>query len=158
MDSVLLKDYAPKSSVVAQETTIAKARFPAIDVHAHNNAKTPEEVTAWVKTMDEVGVETTVVLTGATGEQFDKLADLYLKAYPNRFQLYCGLNTADFDKPGYAERAVAELVRCYRKGARGVGELTDKGSGLTRNANLPAASACILTILAWIRSGRNVRS
>ena len=139
MDSVLLKDYAPKSSVVAQETTIAKARFPAIDVHAHNNAKTPEEVTAWVKTMDEVGVETTVVLTGATGEQFDKLADLYLKAYPSRFQLYCGLNTADFDKPGYAERAVAELVRCYRKGARGVGELTDKGSGLTRNANLPAS-------------------
>jgi predicted TIM-barrel fold metal-dependent hydrolase len=139
MDSLLVKDYAPKSSVVARETMVAKARFPAIDVHAHSNAKTAEEVKAWVKTMDEVGVETTIILTGATGEQFDKLADLYLKAYPNRFQLYCGLNTTDIDKPDYAERAVAELVRCYKKGARGVGELTDKGTGLSRDAGLPAA-------------------
>jgi predicted TIM-barrel fold metal-dependent hydrolase len=137
MDPILLKDYAPKSSLVVPETAVAKARFPAIDVHAHVNARTPEEVKEWVRTMDEVGIEMTVILTGATGAQFDKLVDLYLKPYPSRFQLYCGLDTTDFDKPDYPERAVAELVRCYKKGARGVGELSDKGSGFSRNANLP---------------------
>ncbi|MCU1260540.1 MAG: hypothetical protein JWO80_3425, partial [Bryobacterales bacterium] len=137
MDSILVKDYAPKSSIVARETFIAKARSPVIDVHAHVNANTPAEVQAWVRTMDEVGIETTIVLTGATGAKFDRLVELYLKPYPTRFQLYCGLDTTHFDQPDYPQRAVAELVRCYRKGARGVGELTDKGYGLSGDTSLP---------------------
>ena len=132
MDTILLKDYAPKSSLVIPETQVAKAKYPAIDVHAHVNARTPEEVRAWVQTMDEVGIEMTVVLTGATGAQFDKLVELYLKPYPSRFQLWCGLDTRDNDKPDYPERAVAELARCYKMGARGVGELSDKGTGFAR--------------------------
>jgi predicted TIM-barrel fold metal-dependent hydrolase len=137
MDAIALKDYAPKPSLVLAETLVAKAKYPAIDVHAHVNAKTPEEVREWVHTMDETGIEVSVVLTGATGEAFDKLVDLYLKPYPGRFQLYCGLDTRDTDQPDYPGRAVAELVRCYKRGARGVGELTDKGTGFGRAANLP---------------------
>ncbi|HEY3838902.1 MAG TPA: amidohydrolase family protein [Bryobacteraceae bacterium] len=141
MDSIALKDYAPKSSLIVTETVVSKAKYPVLDAHAHINAKTPEEVRDWVRTMDETGVQMTVILTGATGPEFDRLAALYLESYPTRFQLFCGLETRDFDKPGYSERAVAELERCYRKGARGVGELTDKGMGfggrnLPRNARL----------------------
>jgi uncharacterized protein len=55
--------------------------------------------------------------------------DLYLKRYPNRFQLWCDLDTSDIDAPDYPERAVRELERCYEMGARGVGELSDKGWG-----------------------------
>jgi hypothetical protein len=40
MDSILLKDYAPDSSLVVPETKVAKAKFPAIDVHAHVYAET----------------------------------------------------------------------------------------------------------------------
>ena len=137
MDAVELKDWAPRPSLVVPETSVPKARYPAVDVHAHVLAKTPEEVTEWVRTMDEVGVETTVVLTGATGAEFDKLAALYLKAYPTRFQLYCGMDRSGIDQPDYPERAAAELVRCYQQGARGVGEITDKGTGLTRDTKLP---------------------
>jgi uncharacterized protein len=137
MDAVLLKDYAPKSSLKVAETHVAKAKYPAIDVHAHVNAKTPAEVRDWVKTMDEVGIDTTIILTGATGAEFDKLADLYLKPYPNRFQLYCGIDTRDINAPDYPQRAAAELERCYRKGARGVGELSDKGTGYSRDTKLP---------------------
>lgn len=137
MDTILLKDWAPKTSVVVPETSVPKAKYPAIDMHAHVNARTPQEVAAWVKTMDEVGIETTIILTGATGAEFDKLADLYLKSYPNRFQLWCGVDTTDIDKPDYPERAAAELARCYRQGARGTGELTDKGWGFGRNSGAP---------------------
>jgi len=94
-------------------------------------ARTPEEVAEWVKSMDEVGMEKSIVLTGATGAAFDALVDLFLKAYPGRFLLYCGMDMNDIDKPDYSKRVVAELVRCYNIGARGVGELSDKGSGLT---------------------------
>ena len=139
MDSILVKDYAPKSSIVARETFIAKAHSPVIDVHAHVNAKSPAEVQAWVRTMDEVGIETSIILTGATGAKFDRLVELYLRPYPTRFQLFCGLDTTHFDDAGYSQRAVAELVRCYRKGARGIGELTDKGHGLSGDTSLPRA-------------------
>lgn len=133
MDSVLLKDYKPESSLVVPRTPITKARFPVIDVHTHsdmNRVKTPEDVDAWVKTMDEVGVETSIVFTGAVGEEFDRQVALFRSRYPKRFQVYCDLLTENIDAPDYPERAVRELVRCYEKGAAGVGELSDKGFGL----------------------------
>ena len=49
--------------MVVPETLVAKAKYPAIDVHAHVNARTSEEVTAWVKTMDEVGIARTIILS-----------------------------------------------------------------------------------------------
>ena len=140
MDSVLLKDYAPESSLVVPETRVAKARFPVIDIHAHtgqSQVRTAADVDAWVRTMDEVGVETTIVFTGATGPEFDRQAELFSR-YPKRFQLWCSLDTNDLESPDYPQRAVRELERCYRKGARGVGEITDKGSGIQRAA-LPRA-------------------
>jgi len=137
MDSLLLKDWKPDSSLVVPVTNVPKAKFRAIDAHSHTYANTPGEIAQWVRTMDEVGVETTVVLTGATGERFDKLAEQFLKPYPGRFQLYCGIDTTNIEAPDYPERAAAELARCYKVGARGVGEVVDKGSGLSRGALLP---------------------
>lgn len=133
MDTILLKNYKPRSSVVTQQTLVIKAKYPAIDVHAHVNANTPEEVAAWVKTMDEVGAEMTIVLTGATGVAFDKLVDLYLKKYPTRFQLWCGMDRTNIGKPEFSTQSAAELERCYKMGARGIGELMEKGGGFNRD-------------------------
>lgn len=139
MDTILLKDYAPRSSVVTQTTVVPKAKFPVIDVHTHVVAETPEEVAEWVKTMNTVGIQTSVILTGATGSDFDRLAQLYLKSYPDRFLLFCGMDKNNIDKPDYPARAVAELIRCYKMGARGVGEWTDKGLGYTADSTLPSS-------------------
>lgn len=136
MDIILVKDYAPRSSVVTKETFVPKAKYPAIDSHVHVVAKTPEEIADWVKTMDAVGIETSIVLTGKTGKAFDDLVELLPKKYPGRFLLYCGMDKTDIDKPDYSKRVVTELVRCYNKGARGVGEITDKGWGLTETKDL----------------------
>ncbi len=129
---VQLKDWKPKSSLIVPRTEIPKARYAAIDVHSHAYAQTPEEVATWVRTMDEVGVDKTIVLTGAVGDRFDALVELYLKPYPERFVLYAGVLRDGADEPDYPQRAAAELERCYRKGARGLGELSDKGSGYGR--------------------------
>lgn len=132
MDSILLKDYKPASSLVVQETMVPKAKYPVIDIHSHtfmNGIKTSEDVAAWVRTMDDVGIEKSIVFTGATGADFDKQVELF-KPYASRFQLWCDLETTNIDAPDYPERAAAELERCYRMGARGIGELSDKGSGL----------------------------
>lgn len=130
MDALRLKDYAPESSLVVPVTRVARARFPVIDVHTHasmSGIRTRADLDAWVRTMDETGIEMSVVFTEAIGPEFDRLAELILGAYPKRFQVWCGLDTR------HPERAAEELERCYRKGARGVGELTDKGWGLQAN-------------------------
>jgi predicted TIM-barrel fold metal-dependent hydrolase len=140
MDTVLLKDYRPESSLVVPETRVEKARFPVIDVHTHtfmSNIRTPADVDEWVRTMDEVGVEKSIVFTGAIGDEFARQVELYLKRYPHRFQLWCAIDTRDIDAPDYSQRVVRELERCYRLGARGVGELTDKGFGMQEEARPP---------------------
>jgi len=133
MDTLLLKDYAPASSLVVPQTLVAKARYPAIDVHSHssmNGIHSPAGVEAWVRRMDQVGVQVSVVFTGATGAGFDRQADLFLKPHADRFQVYCSMDVANIEAPDYPERAALELERCYRRGARGVGEITDKGWGV----------------------------
>ena len=128
-DQILLKDYKPVSIHKVPVTKVTKARYPIIDMHSHAYAKTPEDVDRWVKVMDEVGVEKTVVLTGATGAEFDRLTALFSR-HPSRFELWCGFDYTGFEQPGYGPAAVAELERCVRKGAKGVGEEGDKGLGM----------------------------
>jgi uncharacterized protein len=128
-DTILLKDYRPKSIYKIPVTEIAKAKFPIIDMHSHPYAKTAGEIDEWVGTMDEVGVEKTIILTMATGGEFDEIHRKYSK-YPDRFETWCGFDLSGYDKPGFGPAAVKELERCRQAGARGVGEIHDKGKGL----------------------------
>ena len=134
-DQLLLKDHRPRSIYKIPQTRVEKARFPVIDVHSHPYARTPEQVDQWVRNMDEVGVAKSIVMVGATGKRFDDAVALFQK-YPDRFELWCGIDYTGFDQPGFAERAIAELERCARAGARGVGELSDKGRGFQGTAGM----------------------
>jgi uncharacterized protein len=128
-DTILLKDYRPRSLYKIPVTEVPKAKFPIIDMHSHAYAKTSEEIAEWVRNMDEVGVAKTIILSGATGQEFD---DIYRKfaVYPDRFEVWCGFDYAGYDQPGFSQRAIATLEKCHQAGARGVGELHDKGKGL----------------------------
>ena len=65
MNQLLLKDHKPESTLVVPETKVARARYPAIDVHTHSifDVKAPGDVDTWVWTMDgrpKVAVGTTI--------------------------------------------------------------------------------------------------
>ena len=128
-EDILLKDYRPQSIYKIPVTEIAKAKFPVIDMHTHPYAKTEQEIEAWVRNMDEVGIEKAMILTMTTGAEFDEIHRKYAK-YPERFETWCGFDFAGYDKPGFGPAAVQELERCKQAGARGVGEIHDKGKGL----------------------------
>jgi uncharacterized protein len=128
-ETLLLKDYRPKSIYKIPVTEVAKARYPIIDMHSHPYAKTPAQIAGWVRTMDEVGVEKTVILTMTTGSEFDKIYKDYSQ-HGDRFEMWCGLDFTGYKRPGFASSAVKELRRCVQTGARGVGEIHDKGEGL----------------------------
>jgi predicted TIM-barrel fold metal-dependent hydrolase len=143
MDSVLLKDYDPHPTLVTPVTKVDKAKFPAIDVHTHSHMcdiHTREDVNAWLRTMDEVGVETSAVFTDAIGDDFDRQAQLF-KPFGKRFLVFCSMDTKNIDAPEYSARVVRELERCVRNGARGLGELTDKGWGMQGDPKAPLPSS-----------------
>jgi len=125
-----LKDFRPKSIYRVPVTKITKAKYPVIDMHSHDFAKTGEEVAQWVKTMDQAGIEKVIILSGAKGASFDSIYSKYAR-YGDRFEVWCGFDLAGYNEPGWSEKAVKELQRCFKVGARGVGELSDKGLGLS---------------------------
>ena len=134
-DSLLLKDYRPQSIFNVPLTKVLKAKYPAIDMHMHapRGSNADSIALVQIKNMNEAGVQKTILFCG-TGKTFDQLAAVYGK-YPDRFELWCGLDLSDYDKPGFGPATIQELERCVRLGARGVGEISDKGGGLVRGNN-----------------------
>src|SRR4249920_2445254 len=86
-----LKDFRPKSIYKVPVTIIKKAKFPTVDMHSHDFAKTPDEVAKWVRTMDEAGIKKTIILSGATGSRFDSIYSKYA-VYGDRFEVWCGFD------------------------------------------------------------------
>ncbi len=136
-ETLLHKDYRPRSIFKTPQTEALKARYSAIDMHMHaprargrEDFDMEAEAKAILENMDACGVEKTILFSG-TGETFDEVAAAFGK-YPDRFELWCGLDFSG-DVPA---STIAELERCVKMGARGVGEISDKGAGL-RGATPP---------------------
>src|SRR5215470_19447703 len=115
-NTILLKDYRPRSIYKVPVTHVERAKFPIIDMHSHPYPKTETEIATWLKNMDEVNVEKTLVLTMATGKEFDGINPQYSK-YPDRFEVWCGLDFTGYKTPAFTETAVKELQRCHDAGA-----------------------------------------
>jgi uncharacterized protein len=128
-ETLLLKDYRPKSIYKIPATDVAKAKFPMVDMHSHPYAKTPDQIAEWVRNMDEVGIEKTIILTMATGAEFDRIYKEYAK-HGERFEMWCGIDFSGYKESAFGSSAIKELKRCHETGARGIGEIHDKGQGL----------------------------
>ena len=127
-DSILLKNYRPQSIYKIPVTKIEKAKFPVIDMHSHSYAKSAADIERWIALMDKYGIEKTLILSYTTGKKFDSVYQVYSK-YKDRFDVWCGFDYSAINEPGGVQKAVKELERCFRMGAKGVGELGDKGFG-----------------------------
>ena len=132
IDNLKLKDYRPVSIFKVPVTIVQKAKYPAIETHAHA-VRSEQAIAECVKAMDASGIEKVIILSGASGARFDTLVKWYSK-YGNRFELWCGFDNTGYDKPGYGPAAVKELERCHKMGAKGVGELMYKGKGAPPSA------------------------
>ena len=133
-DQILLKDYKPQSIFNIPQTRVEKARYPVIDVHSHDYVRTDAEIARWVETMDQVGLEKVIILSGSTGTKLDSTMERYGK-HSNRFAVWCGIDFTGLRQPGFGPKAMSELERCRKAGATGVGELSDKGRGLGATTN-----------------------
>jgi len=128
-ETLLLNQYKPKSIYQIPRSHIEKPKYPVIDIHSHAYPNNEQQVGLWARRMDSLNIEKTIILTKMTGTRFDSVYAVYSK-YPDHFDVWCGFDYTGYDKPGYGPEAVAELERCFKLGAKGVGEISDKGNGI----------------------------
>ena len=128
VNDLKLKNFHPVSIDNTPQQKVQKAKYGIVDFHTHDYPKSDAEVDEWVRTMDSVGIEKAMILSYSTGVGFDSVVKKYAR-YGSRFEIWCGFDYTGFEKRGWVEHAIAELERCHRNGARGVGELGDKGLG-----------------------------
>ncbi|SKC35709.1 Amidohydrolase [Bacteroidales bacterium WCE2008] len=128
LDTLLLKDFKPIPCMNLPEHHPHQAKFTVHDMHSHAYAETVDECKEWAERLKANNIDKVVVNTYATGEKFDELYDMY-KGVSDAFEMWCGFDMSAWGTPEFEEKAVASLVRDFEKGARGVGEVGDKGLG-----------------------------
>jgi uncharacterized protein len=124
-DTLLLKDYKPRSIFNTPASNVVRAKYPAIDMHMHaprGNTDLNTAAAELLKNMDESNIQKTILFSG-TGKTFDDLAAVFGR-HPDRIELWCGLDFSNFPAS-----TLSELERCVKAGAKGVGEISDKGTG-----------------------------
>jgi uncharacterized protein len=124
-------DYRPRSTLVASQHLVPKAKFPAIDIHGHPPALTsPETISSVVAAMDALNLRVMVSASNSSGDRLTRtLQAIGASPHTDRFRVLAGVDFRNVG-PGWAEKAVSQLEADLKAGAVGVGEIS-KGFGLS---------------------------
>jgi predicted TIM-barrel fold metal-dependent hydrolase len=122
-------DYRPKSTVVAPEHLVTRAKFPVVDSHSHL-AITPDNIEQTVKEMDALNLRVLVNLSGGSGDRLRQLVHTIRSSrYPDRFRVFANVNWNGAGGPGWQAQEVAALEQAFKDGA--IGLKVAKNLGLT---------------------------
>lgn len=129
---IRLVDFDPKPMLVVKETSIQKARYPAIDIHNHLRpiVESNEDLSKFIKVMDDCNVKAIVDLDGGWGETLDKHLKRLKEPYPDRFIVYAQVDFSKIDNPNFAEYSASQLEESIRKGAQGLKVHKSLGLGI----------------------------
>ncbi len=133
---IYLRDYQPRSMMVAEYHVPEKAKFPAIDVHNHLGQASGRRVldpAELIKVMDATGVAQVVNLDGGWGDALKATIEKYEKAYPGRFLTYARVDWSRIEEPGFGERAAAQLEEDVKAGAHGL-KVAKSNLGLAKDS------------------------
>lgn len=134
LDELLLRDYAPRRTVVVPESVVSRPKFPVIDAHNHlgtwlTGAWSVADPGALVAIMDELDIESIINLDGRWGQELIANLDRLDRAYPGRFVTFAQV---DWSLLGQEPRRGPELLASrFREsldsGARGLKVWKDLG-------------------------------
>jgi len=123
-------DYRPRSTVVAPEHLVPKAKYPVVDVHTHVT-ETAENMPKMTQEMDALNLRVLVNLSGGSDpEQVKRKVDaIKASPYKDRFRVFANVNWNAAGGPGWKEKALADLEQAVKNGA--IGLKIFKGLGLS---------------------------
>lgn len=124
MDDLLLRDYAPRSTLVTEEHIIEKPRLPAVDAHSHHGSWFREggvqDMGRLVEMMDACGIRAIVDLSGGWGDDLRQSLATADEAYPGRFFTFTNVDWSRIDEADFGEKMAAQLEDSVDMGARGL--------------------------------------
>ncbi len=133
-DTLLLKDFQPRSMLVVPETPVDRARFPVVDVHTHPTVRArrvagvPHGEAVRVDTppadalaiMERRNLRTIVDLTGGVGSGLAETIRTFQQPHPDRFVVFTEPSYDRITDAGYPRWQADELGRAKQAGARGL--------------------------------------
>ena len=152
VDDERVKDYRPKAALVTEAHRIARAKFPAVDVHCHWNLDV--DPAQMIQAMDERGVKSAVNLSGGHGDALDQMLARFHKFAPDRLLIFCTPDFGRIDDPDFAKQMVEFLEQARARGAAGVKIYKSLGLRITDGSGkiVPIDDARLDPI--WATAGR----
>jgi predicted TIM-barrel fold metal-dependent hydrolase len=125
-------DYRPRSTLIAPEHKVPRAKYPAIDYHGHPGGliTSAEGLASLAASLDSLNVRTMISADNLSGERLQRaLTAIAASPMKDRVRVLTGIDFRNVG-PGWAEKAVAQLEADVKAGAVGVGEIS-KSFGLS---------------------------
>ena len=97
------ENYNPPSSLVVPGKVVAKAKYPFIDIHNHQQGMDAQKISALVKVMDTLNMAVMINLSGSNGESLKKSIDAIKATAPNRFIVFANINFNGVGEEGWTE-------------------------------------------------------
>ena len=135
-----LSEFQPRSMLHVPATTVARARFPVIDLHTHlgfsardQHGVAVEEMTfvaspeSVLPVMDRKNLKTMVNLTGGFGKGLAESVARFDRQAPGRFLTFTEPRWGRLHQPDFPSVQAEELARARQSGARGLKVLKSLG-------------------------------
>ena len=113
-------DYDPVSTLVVPEHPTTVAKFPFVDVHAHQRNPSDGWVDTLVVEMDAMNMAAMVNLSGGSGDRLKATVAAMNARYPGRFVVFANIDFSRIDEPNFGENAAHQLEEDVRNGAGGL--------------------------------------
>lgn len=114
-------DYRPRSTVVAKQTLVPRAKFPVVDVHTHGTSNAANFAQR-IPEMDALGLQVLVDLSGGSDPLVVKTKVDAIRAskYKDRFRVFANVAWEGAGGPGWRDKALTNLREAVKNGAIGL--------------------------------------
>src|SRR5262245_62537578 len=123
-----LREYKPKSTLVAPQHPVPRAKYPVIDIHSHQPTPiSPAEFDRVMKGMEDNNLRILVNLSGSSGSRLKQGVDaIHASKYKDRMVLFANVNFSGVG-PGFGQKAAQQLEADIKAGAMGLKIFKDLG-------------------------------
>jgi len=123
-----IREYKPKSTLVAPQHLVPRAKFPVIDIHSHQSTPiAAAEFDRVVQGMNANNLRLLVNLSGGSGTRIRQGVDaIRASKHSDRMVLFANVNFGGVG-PGWGPKAAAQLEADIKAGAMGLKVFKDLG-------------------------------
>ena len=124
-----IREYKPKSMLVAPQHPVPRAKFPVIDIHSHQSTPiSAGEFDRVMTGMESNNLQILVNLSGSSGDRLRQGVDaLRASRYKDRMVLFANINFRGSVGPGFGAEAAKQLEADVKAGAVGLKIFKDLG-------------------------------